>query len=58
MLDPVAVAAEGLLAVESIHRRIERGVRLAQFGGHGVGIIEVGQAGGRPGGAGVKHGLG
>jgi hypothetical protein len=31
-------------------------VGAAEIGGHGVGVVEVGEAGGRMRGAGVEHG--
>ena len=55
VLYPVAVAGEGRWTVELVHGSIERGVGLAQVGGHGVGVVEVCQAGRGVRGASLEH---
>jgi hypothetical protein len=57
MFDAVAITGEGGGAVEPVNGGIERGMGFAQIAGHGVGIIEVGKAGGRMRSAGVDHSL-
>jgi hypothetical protein len=44
MLDPLAVGAKGPRAVELVDGKIELAMRLAQFGRHSVGVVEVGGA--------------
>jgi hypothetical protein len=60
MFDALAVGAEGSAAIKAVHGEIEFAMCLAQFSGHGVGIVEIGE--GRRGvlghGAGVENGLG
>ena len=57
MFDAVAIAGEGGGPIEPVHGGIERGVRFAQIGRHGVGIVEVGKAGGGVNAARIEHRL-
>lgn len=47
MFDALAVGREGRGAVEPVDGDVEVAVRLAKLGGHGVGIVEVGERRGR-----------
>ena len=44
MLHPVTVTGEGGRTIEAVNREVERAMRLAQIGGHGVWIIKIGKA--------------
>jgi hypothetical protein len=57
MLHPLAVARERLLAIEPIHRLVERAVRLAQILRHDIGIVEIGERRALMRRARVKHGF-
>ena len=58
MLHPVTITGEGGGAVKPVNRQIERSMGLAQIGGHRIGIIKIGKAGGGMHRPGIQNGLG
>ncbi len=51
--EAVAVGGEGLGTIGAVNGKVEVGVRVGEGGGHGEGVVEVGE-----GDAGVEEGLG
>ena len=57
MLHPFAVARKSLLAIEPLHRFVERAMRPAQILRHDIGIVEIGESRALVRGARVEHGF-